>query len=251
MIPANYFNLSRFLQLLQLELFRSRKGILITLLVIFDLLLLGFVLESIFGYQKVFDSHPVAYAVALLAGGFILSSLAFQDLGNTLKRTNYLMLPASAFEKFLSLWILTCICWVIAFSALFVLFAAAANSLGHLFFSDITYVSFDLFGKTALTAIKYYVVIQGIFLAGAVHFRGYVLPKTILTLLLLGFVGGIIFYFTLSDLYPSHAEFIDQYVKMTGTPLFRLWLILKWLFWWMLAPLCWVITLIGLKEQEV
>ncbi|MBN2813627.1 MAG: hypothetical protein JXQ80_06085, partial [Bacteroidales bacterium] len=83
------------------------------------------------------------------------------------------------------------------------------------------------------------------------HFRGYVLPKTILTILLLGFVGGIIFYFTLSDLFPSHAEFIEQYVKMTGTPLFRLWLVLKWLFWWMLAPLCWVITVIGLKEQEV
>ena len=248
---ADHFNINRFLLLLKLELHRSRKGILITFVVIFDLLLFGFIMESIFGYQKVCNSHPVAYTVALLAGGFILSSLAFHDLGNALTRHNYLMLPASAFEKFLSVWLLTCVCWVVAFTLLFIIYAAGVNSLGHLFFSDKTYVAFDMFGILPLTAIKYYVVTQGIFLAGAVHFRGYVLPKTVLSILLLGMVCGIIFYFTMSDLFRTHVEFIDQYSKMTDTPLYNLWLVLKWMFWWVLAPLCWVITYTGLKEQEV
>ena len=248
---ADHFNISRFLLLLKMELYRSRKGILITIVVTFDLLILGFFMDSAFGYQKISNSHPVAYTVALLAGGFILSSLAFHDLGSTLKRHNYLMLPASALEKFLSMWILTCVCWIVAFTLLFAIYATGVNSLGRLFFSDKTYVAFDLFGKIPLTAIKYYVVTQGIFLAGAVHFRGYVLPKTLLSVLLLGMICGIIFYFTMSDLFRTHVEFIDQYSKMTGTPLYNLWVILKWLFWWVLAPLCWVITFTGLKEQEV
>jgi hypothetical protein len=31
----------------------------------------------------------------------------------------------------------------------------------------------------------------------------------------------------------------------------QIWNILQWMFWWLLAPLSWVITYLGLKEQEV
>ncbi len=245
-----YFNLSRFLQLMRMEWNRSRKGILITFVITFGLLMTGFILESVFSYHKVINSHPPAYAFALLTAGFILSSLAFTDLGNPLKRQNYIMLPASAFEKFLSMWLLTCAGWIIAFSLIFFLYSAGANALGYMFFSDKTYPAFDPLGRIPLETIKYYIVLQGIFLVGAVHFRGFVLPKTILSLLLFGMVCGIIFYFAMSDLFQTDAESIAEYTALKETALYRFWMAIQWMFWWLLAPLCWVITYVGLKEQE-
>src|SRR3972149_8760573 len=79
---SNYIEPSRFWLLLKMELFRSRKGFLLTFVVTFGLLFTGFVLENIFGTDKVYDSHHANYAFFLLIGGFILSSLAFNDLSN-------------------------------------------------------------------------------------------------------------------------------------------------------------------------
>jgi hypothetical protein len=248
---THYFNITRFWLLLKMEWCRSRKGILITFATTFGLLFTGFLMESVFGYSKVFNAHPSGYAFALLTGGFILSSLAFNDLGNTLRKNNYLMLPASAFEKFVSMWFLTCVCWIVAFTILFIIFAAGANAIGHLFFSGKTYLAFNPLGKIPIEAVKYYLALQGIFLVGAVHFKGYVLPKTILALLLFGMACGILFYFTMSDLFQSHADYITEYSQMKGTRLYQFWLVVQWMFRWLLAPLCWVITYTGLKGQEV
>jgi hypothetical protein len=217
----------------------------------FGLLFVGLLLESIFGYEKVIETHPGSFAFTLITGGFILSSLTFNDLSNPLKRYDYLTLPASTLEKFISMWFLTCVCWVVVFTFAYIVYSLIANAIGHLLFRNMTYLAFDPLGKIPLSAIKYYIVLQGIFLIGAVHFKGYVFPKTIFALLLFGLVCGIIFYFTMSDLFQFDGEYISEYSSMKGTTLYQVWLVIQWLFWWMLAPLCWVITYLGLKEQEV
>ena len=217
----------------------------------FGLLFIGLLLGSIFGYEKVIETHPGSYAFALISGGFILSSLTFNDLSNPLKRYNYLTLPASTLEKFISMWFLTCVCWVVVFTFAYFIYSLIANAIGHFLFRNITFLAFDPLGKIPLSAIKYYIILQGIFLIGAIHFKGYVFPKTIFALLLFGMVCGIIFYFTMSDLFQFDSEYISEYSSMKGTTLYQVWLIIQWMFWWMLAPLCWVITYIGLKEQEV
>jgi hypothetical protein len=239
---TKYFEPSRFLLLLKMELFSSRKGILITFVVIFGLLFTGFILGSVFSYEKVFDSHPGSYAFTLITGGFILSSLGFTDLSNPLRRYNYLTLPASTLEKFTSMWFLTCVCWIIIFTLAFIIYTLSANAIGHLFFSNKTYFAFNPFGKIPISAIKYYIVLQGIFLIGAVHFKA---------LLLFGMVCGIIFYLSMSDLFHYNGEYISDYSSLKETMLYQVWLVIQWMFWRVLAPLCWVITYIGLKEQEV
>jgi len=178
---SNYFEPTRFWLLLKMELFRSRKGFILTFVITFGLLFTGFILENIFGTNIVFESHPAGYAFFLLIGGFILSSLAFNDLSNPLRRYNYLTLPASTFEKFFSMWFLTCVCWIILFTLTFIIYALIANSIGHLFFKKMTFLAFEPLAKTPINSIRYYIVFQTVFLAGAVHFRGYVFPKTIFT----------------------------------------------------------------------
>ena len=251
MNPTKLFSISRFFTLLKLELYRSRKAVLITFVITFGLLFTGLILETILGYKNVFESHPSSYAFALMMGGFILSSLTFNDLSNTLRRQNYLILPASTLEKYLSMWLLTCICWIIIFTLTYIVYALIANAIGHHLFRNMTYLAFVPFSRVPVGAIKFYIVLQGIFMIAAVHFRGFVFPKTILTLLLFGMVCGIIFYCIMTGLFHSDSEILAEYKPPKGTAVYQLWQAIIWLFWWVLAPLSWVITYIGLKEEEV
>lgn len=248
---SDCFEPSRFWLLLKMELFRSRKGFLITFVVTFGLLFTGFILENIFSSSKVFDSHAGNYTFFLLTGGFILSSLAFNDLSNPLRRYNYLMLPGSTFEKFMSMWLLTCAGWIIMFTITYIVYSLIANSIGHLIFKNMTFLAFEPFAKVTINGVRYYIVFQAVFLVGAVHFRGYVFPKTIFTLLLFGMACGIIFYLIMADLIHSGMECPVENNPLQEGILLQIWHVVQWLVKWALAPLSWVITYIGLKEQEV
>lgn len=250
---TNYFDPARFWQLLKLELFKSRKGVFMTFAVTFGMLffldlLLGTVLEQ----TKVVHEHTESYAFPLLIGGFILSSLAFSDLGSPLKRYQFLALPVSALERFLSMWLLTSVGWIVLFTAAYTVYAWLANPIGQLLFSDVAFKKFAPFGSFTLSAIKYYFVLQGIFLVGAAHFRGYVLPKTLLVLIVCAAVCGTIVYFTMKDVFLAEHE-CDGYdcVLLQGIAVHSVWTIVKGMFWWVLAPLCWVVAYLGIKEQEV
>ncbi len=106
-------------------------------------------------------------------------------------------------------------------------------------------------GELPLTAMKFYFVLQGIFLVGAVYFRGYVLPKTLFTLILFGVVVGTLTYFVMEDVFLSDHECTSEecylLIEMEGHPV---WRVTQGLFWWGLAPVCWVIAFVGLKDQE-
>ncbi len=248
---SNYFEPSRFWLLLKMELFRSRKGFLITFVVTFGLLFTGFILENIFGSSKVFDSHAGSYTFFLLIGGFILSSLAFNDMSNPLRRYSYLTLPASTFEKFMSMWLLTCIGWILMFTITFIIYALIANSAGHFFFRNVTFLAFNPVEKATAIAMGYYIIFQAIFLVGAVHFRGYVFPKTIFVVMLFGIICGLIFYLIMADIISTADQCPPGYNPFEEKSLRQFWQIVSWFGTWILAPLCWVITYIGLKEQEV
>ena len=248
---SNYFEPSRFWLVLKMELFRSRKGLLLTFAVTFGLLFTGFFLENIFGSSKVYGSHAGNYIFFLLLGGFILSSLTFTDLGNPLRRYHYLNLPASTFEKFMSMWLLSCMGWIIMFTITFTLYSLIANSLGHLFFKNITFSFFDPISKFTLSSVKYYIMFQAIFLVGAVHFKGYVFPKTIFTIMLFGMICGFTFYLIMADIIYAGMECAAENNPLQQGILLQIWLVIRWFGLWILAPLSWAITYIGLKEQEV
>jgi hypothetical protein len=245
------FNISRLGLLLKMELFKSRKGLLITVVITFGLLFTGLILESIFGTGKASESFDSGYMFFLLTGGFVLSSLAFNELAYPLKRPNYLMLPASAFEKFLSMWLLTCLGWIVLFTMTFLIYTWIAGSIEQLFFRSVSITAFNPFGHSPLVAMRIYIVCQAIFLVGAVHFRGYAFPKILFTILLFGMLCGLIFYLVMANLLNSGVECGPGCNPLKNPVLFQFWQVTKWMMWWVTAPLCWVITFLGLKEQEV
>ena len=229
-------------------LFRS---MIMTIVINFGLVLLSLVLETIFDYKKVFESHDENFAGSLIIGGCIISSLAFRELSNPLKRTNYLTLPATSFEKFLSMWLLTCVGWIVLFTILYVLNTLLANEIGHILFKQMVFRPFNPFSSTSILAMQYYFVLQGIFLAAAVHFKGYVFPRTIFVMILFALFSAAIAYFFMAEIIHSDFECTAENNPLVNMPIYSFWTAAVWMFWWILAPVSWVVTYFGLKEQEV
>lgn len=249
---TNHFNITRLGLLMRMELRKNFKGILITLFVIFGILFIGFVIDNVFNSYSVYDAHNSAYAVFLLLGGFIFSSMSFSDLSSPLKRSIYLMLPASNLEKFLAGWLISCVGWIVLFTLLFIPHTLFINSIGSLFFKNVSFMAFSPLSVIPVNAIMYYIVLQGVFMVGAVNFRGYVFLKTLFTLLIIAAFGGILFYMSVADLAHSNLECSVERCSPTQVKEFcQMWEVIKLVFWWGLAPLCWVLTYVGLKDQEV
>lgn len=255
MSQNKYFDISRFLMLLKLELFRSTKALSIIVGITFGaLFFMGMLLSLAVEKHIVVFNHEESYAFTLIVGGFVVSSLAFSDLGNSLRRQNFLSLPVSALERFLVMWLLTTVGWVVLYTLEFTVYSFLANPIGHMIFRKVQFLPFDPLGDFALTVMKYYFVTQGIFLAGAVFFKGYVFPKTVVTLVIFACICGLMIYFGLKEEFLSdhycnvqtgECELVDAAVAHV------IWDILKFSFWWVLAPLTWVTTYLGLKELEV
>jgi len=72
---------------------------------------------------------------------------------------------------------------------------------------------------------------------------------------LLKIIAGLLFpnhgKLDVAGLFHSDSEILAEYKPPKGTAVYQLWQVIIWLFWWVLPPLCWVITYLGLKEQEV
>ncbi|HCX23804.1 MAG: hypothetical protein CMB80_34290 [Flammeovirgaceae bacterium] len=249
---SSRFDFHRFLRLLKLELFQSRKGIAMVFIITFGVLFfVGFIL-SLFVERPAEYDHTDSYVGALLIGGFIVSSLAFSGIDRQLKRIGFLMLPVSALERLVCAWLLTCIGWVLAYSIGFVVYVMIANPVGQVFFPDTSFKSFDVMGSAAMMAIKAYVVLQGLFLVGAAHFRGYVFPKTMVVLIGILTIVGFVIFFVLKDEFTS-----EHYCTVTGEcelvdafAVHPVYYVAKWLFWLVLAPLAWLLTYFGLKDQD-
>ncbi|ELR72015.1 hypothetical protein C900_02010 [Fulvivirga imtechensis AK7] len=249
---SRYFDISRFWLLLKLEVFRSRKGILMTFVIVFGMLFfIGLLLDIAVDSHKRLYEHTENYIFSLLAGGFVLSSLAFNDLGNSLKRYHYLTLPASTLEKFVCMWLLTSVGWMGLFTLTYFIYALIANPIGELLFAGVAFEPFNPLDDFAVNTMKYYFILHGIFLVGATHFKGYVLPKTLFVLVLFGAAIGTLAYFILKGVFLSDHECLGYECELLDEIVaHRFWMIIKWVFLWVLAPFCWVTAYIGLKEQE-
>ena len=248
-----YFDFNRFLLLLKLELIRNSRAIAMLFVITFGLLFfVGLMLSVMFEGNVTTYRHHTDYASSLLIGGFVLTSLAFHDLGNPMKRSGYFTLPVSALEKLICMWLLTSVGWIILFTVVYTCYSYLANPIGQMVFRNVRFEAFDPLSDFVFSSMQYYFVLQGIFLVGAAHFRGYAFPKTVFVLVVFGMVFVMLFYFLLKDvfMYEHDCTGMDcELIPEVGGH--TVWRIMTFFFWWILAPLCWALAYLGIKEQEV
>ena len=208
--------------------------------------------------------HERMYYPLLFLGGYIVTSLAFKELHLNGQGVFYLTLPGSSLEKYLSKLLVTSAGYAFGSLIFYTAVAAAAEGINRLVFGY-GHPFFNPFTRYTLTVVAAYLVTQAVFLVGSVYFRKLAFIKTNLYLWLFGIVLVILVVVFAWIIFRDYAVgsriHLEPYFQQLGDsgemqavlqPLAeRFLLVAKILFWGALAPVCWVISYLRLRETEV
>lgn len=243
----NFFSIKRFFGLIKCDLIMNRQTILVAASTILGALLLFNFIAPHNIHQ--IDAHPTGFLLLLFGGGIWMANRTFRRVHDKQRNYFFLTFPCSNFEKFLAPFFLASIGYALALLVLYTLFYWFIASLGYLFFHESFFISTPFLPQT-WHMIWVYLVIQSVFMLGSVYFKKSPFLKATLTISL---IGTVLFLFIalvakmfLQNQFESNMLWIPniETVSMTGFTLVRFG------FWIVLAPFCWVITYYRLKEIE-
>ena len=230
---SDFFNLQRLLLFIKSDLIIKKRSMMIFVVTTFAVLFLYDILFS--GYRQGF--HNALYSVFLFCGGFIVTSRAFSDLHDKTQGIAFLTLPASLFEKLFGRWLIASVGYAIYMLLLFFLVFMLAALYGRLFV--------PVNWHEILDSLKYYLLLQPVFLLGAIYFKKSALTKTILCWCF--FVLALFFIkFLLVAVFFIQDRALQQFFTWQNYQFFALngFLLL-------LAPTCLFITYLRLCESEI
>ncbi|MBN1698978.1 MAG: hypothetical protein JW881_15780 [Spirochaetales bacterium] len=261
---TDFFNIKRFWLLIKRDVYMQYRTYLIGLGAIFCILMI--VNVASIASAKYWNFNLVFYPLTLFIGGFIFTSLGFNELYHEQGRVSYIVIPASVLEKFSSKLIITSIGYVIFSLVVYFLFSVLVFFVNTLIFG-LAHRIFNPFHPVIWLCIRVYCITQSVFLFGAVFFRRSAFVKTILGLFGLAtcyvlFAAAVFLtmYLVLSaggHIYFSFELFTQTGPKGFGEPsvIRTIAVLLAYnaniFFWFGLAPLLWVTSYFRLKEIEV
>lgn len=179
------------------------------------------------------------YGFLLFVGGCILSSRAFQELGDKTKAQFYLTLPCSPLEWVFSRWLLTAPLYVISTLLLYWVISLVKMLLAMALVHT-PFIPVDMLNPWLWLMLAQYLVLQSLFFLGAATFKRFVLIKTLLSLLCFFIVLTVISWILLANL----AHGYDYNSVMMTVPGNFFWI------WVVLMPFCWYLTYLKLCNTE-
>lgn len=258
-MKSDVFNWRRFLRLVRADLALNSGWILPGLAVFLCVMTVGSLFKGFFS-----DDPPIApffYFIMLSIGGILLASLSFAELGDRKKEHAYLLLPGSAFEKYLSRYILTS--WLYVAGSLFVysVFILAAAGVYPLFHVKQFSIS-ACFKLKLFLYLLYYLMFHPVFFLGAVYFRKHAFLKTLVALLSLPFILMCFQFLLTRILYHDSVFLPENHFRGMFFPFLSshwdLWFFDLWAIPWLLnlwlfpaiPPFLLIVGYIRLKERE-
>jgi len=248
--------------LLKREIYESKRNLLIFSLTIFLILLFqemsGSIAARFRGGMTIVSWYDNNFPGFLFLGGFILTSVFFsQDMFNRIGQHNWLMLPASSEEKFLSKALITAVGYPIALTALFFISSVIIESMTTIFFKD-AFILFNPLSVEVGKMLLHYLVVQSIFLLGATFFRKAHFVKTVLALGVIGFAASLIGAFFLRIVFAPYFTGFFQPMNIhlsmnldNGEEYLKGFLtFMKVAYWALLAPFCWFVAYLRVREVQ-
>lgn len=211
--------------------------------------------------HQLHEFHYIWFGIVLLGGGAFFTSLSFMHFSTKTSRLFYLNLPASNLEKYLAKWLITAVLYPLAIWALYIVFSWLANKINIQYTKGTPFVQLPAFGEITWLLIRIYLVVQTLFLTGAVIFHRYAIFKTAFSLMLVVVFLMFFIYLCAQIIFPEMFEGLvasespNRVYNITDT--FkdfvnnRLQNILEYVFWLALAPIMLVIGFFKLTEKEV
>jgi len=260
-----YFNIKRLLLIMKRDVLTHYRTILITFLAVGGFAIFASTVSLLNRSQGNF--HLIFYLLILFVSGFIFTSRVFREIYAPVKSYTYVTLPGSLLEKYIERWFLTSIGYVIGTFAAYSVITFASEGINHLLFGY-SHGLLNPAQKPFLIGVAAFLVLQGIFFAGAVFFKKHPLIKTILMVAMAAFVLMVIAIVAARLIMPEYFEFTartggrvgsfrelaawlgltEEGLQMLGK---TLWLVLRIIFWAALAPCCWVLSFLKFRKIEV
>jgi hypothetical protein len=253
------FDPRRFLLLIRNDLFMNRYSFLIFLAAaagaLLFLKLMGGANNSTF-YQN-------WYFVILFVIGLNKTEKIFKGMHDDVKGPAWLTLPASTLEKFSSRALFLTVVFSIGLMAFFFLMSLTSEALNRWLIGS-SHLIFNPFEKKVLVSTYVYIILQSLFMLGAIYFKKSPGIKTFLSLIIYVlvfviiagvavkiFFGGSILNFAFAG---NPVTNVQELVAENDT-VTKIWSVIRsaahFAFWYVLAPLCWIVGYIRLREKEV
>ena len=256
-----YFDIKRCFLVVRRDGYFRISALLVSALTLGGVIALLTLLSGLKGGEQ--EIHGGLYRGLLFIGGFLTASGAFKEMHTGSMVHDWLMLPASSEEKFLSRLLL--------------------STFGYWIFISIVYISGVLFGDLLLLLLArggnalfnplgarflggffhylpHYLILQSIFIAGGAVFRKHQFLKTILFLSLAGILVGIFTVlsarmvfgevFSGNFSFDFDSRFANGFSALRGVGEF-FFITLRILYFGFLAPFCWLVAYLRVREAEV
>ncbi len=252
-------NFNRIFYLIRNEVFSNYRKI----LTIFGALAAILFVIMIFNrfFQSTADIYTGWFGNVLIIGGLIYASSMFSDLHHPQKGIQYIMLPASMEEKLLSKLIMGTIGYTLTVIVFFYLFSLIMSCFSLLISGHVTALFNPLVSNVGWEILNF-IVIQSVFMLGSVYFKRSPFFKTILALFVFFFLASICGILIIRLVYHDFfGKFINGGSMNLNIPDITGYInnsfarnipgIAKILYWFVMAPVFWVVSYFRLKETEV
>ena len=266
-----FFSVRRFSLLVSKHWADNKKRYVLSVLAFIGLLITWFVFTMLVGFDRPMaaDVQMITFYLSLFAVGSFYASQYFSDLGSRAKGINFLLVPASIFEKLLCSLLYTVVLFfavfLTAFYAVDLLMVAIANTFSgvekptvlNIFSVVVIPVNLD----ATINFLLFFFSVQSAFLLGSVYFEKFSFIKTVISCFVGGFLIFLLIYFFNRQLLPEgdypqgfltsyrvHVDGVnDRLVKIPG------WIgeLLRFLVLYTIAPFFWIVTYYRLKEKQV
>ena len=260
-----YFSFRRLLLIMRRDILTHYRTIIITFAAVGGFAIFASTVSMLNGSQGRF--HIIYYLLALFVSGFIFTSRVFKEIYTPVKSYTYATLPGSLLEKYIERWLLSSVGYVIATFAAYYVIVLASEGINHLLFGS-SHGFLNPAQKSFLIGVAVFLVLQGIFFAGAVFFKKHPLIKTLLMVALAAFLLMVIALVAARLVIPDYFEITartgggissprelaallgltEEGLKTLGK---ALWMALRIIFWALLAPCCWVLSFLKFRKIEV
>ncbi|MEM6805894.1 MAG: hypothetical protein AAF696_31140, partial [Bacteroidota bacterium] len=194
------------------------------------------------GIQSLF----ILYLLLLLVGGGFFASNNLGDLSSVARRINYMSIPASTFEKFLSKWLYTLPLYAGAISLLiWAFFKGYLAIFGDIFSPEAFSIAHKMEHTIAVAFLQLYVFGHALAFLFSFLFNSYAAIKGALLSLGLIVFSGIIYTFFLPDLGLGFFENLGQAIWGMMSNIVMQPIVLM-----LISPIFWAITYLIFRRKS-
>ena len=251
-----HFSPGRLIRLLRADLIQSRSSLSVAIAAVYGAALL--VMVALAPTAGGWQPHGIFVPGILYVGGLVAISYSFVELGDPVRRSAYLLVPASTLEKVAARLALTLVAFPAAALMLYWATSVLGAGLGGLIWER-SFEVYNPFTEETWRLLTAYPMVHSVFFLGAVWFRKAVLFKTVLAVVVaqigLAIVTAVIIRIVFFDFFQGIGFEPSMDFRLNGVDVG--WLtsgITAWLgevFTYLLfGPWLWVIAYLRLADTE-